>query len=127
MVRMLHFAESKLHWRYGIILEKGPATCCIEVNHGAGYLNVICRGKTTTLLEIISLVEEEVDTIRDWFGVKFAKVTVPCCHCIRERSNDPYIFNVDDCEVAVAQDFQVNICCRMESSPLGTNLIFLPY
>ena len=37
------------------------------------------------ILDMISSVEEEVDILRDWFGVTFTEIKVPCTHCIREN------------------------------------------
>ncbi len=62
-------------------MEKGAAYSLLEVNHGAGYLNAICRGRPQELLDIIALIEEEVDTLKDWFGVNFTRVnstSLPC-------------------------------------------------
>src|SRR5690606_16447727 len=45
MVRLLHFTDSKIHWKYGIIAEKNDATCFVEVNHTDGLLSVLVRAK----------------------------------------------------------------------------------
>lgn len=80
---------------------------------------------------MISSVEEEVDILRDWFGVTFTEIKVPCSHCLKERKvpcaqttccnifcnscygceqKDPYLFTLDECELASAEDRKVLVC-----------------
>eukprot|EP01087_Luapelamoeba_hula_P012480 TRINITY_DN3484_c0_g1_i2.p1 TRINITY_DN3484_c0_g1~~TRINITY_DN3484_c0_g1_i2.p1 ORF type:complete len:2043 (+),score=287.04 TRINITY_DN3484_c0_g1_i2:206-6334(+) len=110
MVRMFHYTESRVHWRYGMVVEKANGSAFLQVNHGQGYLDVNVRGAPSEVLNLISLIEDEVDTLKDWFGVTFNRVTVPCSHCVKSRLNEVHVFNLDDCEVAVSQDLKTLTC-----------------
>ena len=93
---------------------RGDAWSLIQVDHGQGTLSVHVRSASPMALQgtplisvrlplvkvtlmhcmfffffcisdMISSVEEEVDILRDWFGVTFTEIKVPCTHCIREN------------------------------------------
>ncbi|KAL6057002.1 Myotubularin-like phosphatase domain [Balamuthia mandrillaris] len=122
IVRMLHFAESVAHWRYGIIAEKNKTLSLTTVNHEEKYLETMVRGPN--LLDMISLVEEEIDTLRDWFGVEFTEVTIPCSHCLAEHKSKPYMFTLDECETASSQD-QKTVICKGDLKSVAVPLVDL--
>jgi serine/threonine protein kinase len=121
IVRMLHFTDNRILWRHGMIVEnaKGTASCYMYVNHSTGFLSVAVRSnQQQALMDMMSMIEEEIDTVRDWFGVNFLEVTVPCSHCYKARKEKPYLFNMDLCELAAAEDKKVLIC-EVESAGIG--------
>jgi hypothetical protein len=119
-VRMLHFTENRVLWRYGMIVEnlRGTATCYLSVNHSAGLLSAFVRSnQQQALMDVMGLIEEEIDTVRDWFGVNFLEVLVPCSHCYKKRKEKPFVFNMDQCELAAAEDRKALVC--EVDSPIG--------
>eukprot|EP01104_Vermistella_antarctica_P011534 TRINITY_DN3225_c0_g1_i1.p1 TRINITY_DN3225_c0_g1~~TRINITY_DN3225_c0_g1_i1.p1 ORF type:complete len:2234 (+),score=480.91 TRINITY_DN3225_c0_g1_i1:263-6964(+) len=103
MVRLLHFAEPTSFWRYGmlIVTEKGEKVL-IEMKRRSMLLTVGFRNVKTSS-NLSRLLLEGIGSLLDgWFNIKY-KVLVPCIHCLQERFHDPYIFTLEDCELAAIQ------------------------
>ncbi len=77
------------------------------MHHGDGSLLALVRGTGPMVGELMSLIEQEMDTLGDWFGVEFTDVALPCPHCYLNRSPVPYYFPIVLCEIASAQDLKV--------------------
>ncbi len=74
---------------------------------------------------MISLIVEEIDTLRDWFGVNFTEIRVPCTHCFKEKKDKPYMFTLLECELASCEDIKALKC--PEDSLVSNNSIPLDH
>jgi hypothetical protein len=123
IVRLLHFMESRVHWRYAVVVEAGSgagaAHALVRVDHSEGHLTALVRGDDEAeAAELMSVLEEEVDTLREWFGVTFTDVAAPCPHCWRERVAQPHhFFAVEALEAASANDVAGLACPRAAAGP----------
>jgi hypothetical protein len=115
---MLHFMESRVHWRYALVVEHERAYALVQVHHSEGYLSALVRGEDESeMSELMAVLEEEVDTLREWFGVTFTEVAAPCPHCYRERQPQPHHhFSVDALETASANDVPALACPRASAA-----------
>jgi serine/threonine protein kinase len=98
MVRLLHFAEPSVFWRYGILLESERQRILVEANVASRRVDITLRGPGTGKLS--QLVIETTNALIDgWYRMN-VEVRVPCIHCVRDRMYDPYLFTLEECEAA---------------------------
>jgi len=80
----------------------------LEVNSTKHTVKVSARGidpgrNFTTLIDNLDTL------ITDWLQVP-ATITVPCSHCIRESSYDPFLFPLSALELAASQGHETVLC-----------------
>lgn len=116
MVRVLHFAEPTICWRYGMLVEKttnttvakelsvaeqefeGNFSILVEAQPAQRIVDVIIRGSEGK--KLAQLIIESINSLIDgWYSVS-VEILIPCIHCIREKNYQPYFFNIQDCEQA---------------------------
>ena len=113
LVRLLHFAEPAIFWRYGMVIQKGDQRILIESGRHIFNIDITIRGPGTGAAhfdELAQLIIEGLNALIDgWFNVR-VEIFVPCIHCIREHMYDPYLFTLEECEQAAIDRTSVVKC-----------------
>jgi small GTP-binding protein len=99
MVRLLHFCETNVYWRNGMLIQSADQkeTLLVEISPGTKVLDVAVRAASEVALyrDVVATIE----TLIRLFKINVT-VTVPCIHCLAEKSFNPYYFPLDVCEEA---------------------------
>ena len=114
LVRLLHFAEPTVFWRHGMLVEAndnqfGFYAILIEAQPARKEISITIRGSSGA--KLAQIVIETINALIDgWHGLN-PEIYVPCIHCIRQKMYDPFIFLMEDCEIAAIQGKSI-IKCR---------------
>ena len=103
LVRVLHFAEPSVFWKYGMLVETsddifGNYSILIEAQPARKQVDVIIRGSSGARLA--QLILETISSLIDgWYGL-YPEIFIPCIHCVRLKMYDPYLITMEECEKA---------------------------
>jgi len=104
-----------LYWKEGIVLAKDTERIKLSLRKNMQHktmpwcLELWVRGPRPA--RHLTRLVQNIDTlVLDWLRVKF-EVTVPCVHCVKEQSPDPYQFPLTLIEQAVSTN-QSYVKCR---------------
>ena len=133
LVRLLHFAEASVIWRYGMLIE--PTTSANIFSGGTSELYSIlveafparkqitiairqpnCKSKGSSVIMKLSqlLIETINGLIGGWKGLT-PKITIPCIHCVQLKMYDPFLFRIEDCEKAAISGMSTVTCRDVKS------------
>lgn len=99
MVRLLHFCETNIYWRNGILIQAPDKreAMLVEVFPHIKVLDVTVRaaGEVNLYRDVIATIE----TLIRIFKIN-VNLQVPCIHCMREKTFNPFYFPKEQCEEA---------------------------
>ena len=121
MVRFLHYTDKPLKfWRTGIIGVRQGSRALIELIETSVHITI--RGETAA--EYLRIACEIVDILAtNFFKVQIAKAVVPCPHCVALKSENPYYFDLIECEQAAARLNIRVLPCKVDDTQIRLDRI----
>jgi small GTP-binding protein len=107
MVRLLHITEPKVFWRNGFVFYRGKEKLFIEQLPTKRTIFVTARGSDTSNFR---LVLDALDSLTTDFFHLSPSVSIPCCHCLEQRTSTPFMFPLEVCEMAAMRGRPFVLC-----------------
>ena len=126
MTRIFHFPSIMVSsvWSNGMVIKQENNKALFEYTPSVYRLKVTIR---TTYESAVSntfpvlLFDTINNYVQGWFKNQLTNVLLPCIHCLKERSFDPFLFSISDCELCAARGKRYVHCRGIR--PVRTDLI----
>ena len=102
IVRFLHFSDKPLkYWRHGILAQKSNNKALVQAFDDR-TINITVRGDKAA--EYLRVITEIINNLANcWFKVKILSIQIQCPHCLSERNPNVNLFDLQQCEEAIAK------------------------